>query len=367
MDSLPWAGDFYDYNSAPHPAFLTFYILTFGWLGVVLFFVISGFCIHLSFLKWEQKTSAKAGTQRFVGQFYFRRFWRIYPVYLVALLFFTIVRVTNLWSWRAIKMVAIHAALLHNFNFGHFFAINGAFWSIAVECQLYLVYPLVILCRRYAGAAIAFTGLALFAFFYPALVPKMTASEPLRFALGQMPFSYWPQWLIGAWVAERWIARRPPIPFSRVCIYLSIIAYVGMSQYRPLSGWSVDLIIVLFALILEAFIWNSKPLTKLEKLLVPVGLSSYSIYLFHGIMFEVFDWVHQHVYRPSPYFDFVVALPVVFLIILLPCWLSYRFIELGSIRLGNWLWGKTHQRRMDQSAAPSILPAPGPGVAEEAL
>jgi peptidoglycan/LPS O-acetylase OafA/YrhL len=362
-EELPWVGDFRDYAAAQHPAFLTFYLFSSGKLGVALFFVISGFCIHLSFLKWEQRARLKPGNavepQRFIPQFYFRRFWRIYPVYLVALGVFASLSVPDLTSWKAVKMVTIHAALLHNFNQGHFFAINGAFWSIAVEWQLYLVYPLVICCRRYVGAISAFVGLILLGFLYPFYVPGVAGSDAWRFALSQMPFSYWPQWLIGAWVAERWVNRRPPIPGLRIWIYTTLVAYILMSQYRPTSGWSFGVAILLFALLIEACIRNTKPLTQIEMALLPVGLCSYSIYLFHCIMYKLLDWIHANVYQDRPYLDLSLSLTGIFMVILLPCWLSYRYLELGSVRMGNWLW-----QRLQKPVAGPIAATPPYSLAQ---
>src|SRR5579859_2460318 len=53
-----------------------------GWVALPIFFVVSGFCIHLSFCQSAQPSLKK---------FYVRRFFRIYPAYLVALLIFAIV------------------------------------------------------------------------------------------------------------------------------------------------------------------------------------------------------------------------------------------------------------------------------------
>ena len=70
---LPKYNDTYKYLSMSPFAF--------GWMGVTLFFLISGFLIHYITLK--------KGIDYFNLKLYFnKRFWRIYPPYLLALLFF---------------------------------------------------------------------------------------------------------------------------------------------------------------------------------------------------------------------------------------------------------------------------------------
>src|SRR6476469_3517467 len=78
---VPWNGWLRDFSHAPSQPLLWFYPITFGWAGVALFFVISGFCIHYSFLRSGQFEA---------GQFFWRRLWRIYPAYIVALLTVTL-------------------------------------------------------------------------------------------------------------------------------------------------------------------------------------------------------------------------------------------------------------------------------------
>ncbi|MGI8430863.1 MAG: hypothetical protein ACR2MW_01035 [Chthoniobacterales bacterium] len=50
-DHLEWKGLVRDFSSAPGRAFWFFYPLSYGWMGVSLFFIISGFCIHASALQ----------------------------------------------------------------------------------------------------------------------------------------------------------------------------------------------------------------------------------------------------------------------------------------------------------------------------
>jgi len=67
-DHLNWNGLLRDPASAPSASFIAFFPLSFGWMGVPLFFVISGFCIHASALKNNELR---------VGRFFWRRFWDI--------------------------------------------------------------------------------------------------------------------------------------------------------------------------------------------------------------------------------------------------------------------------------------------------
>src|SRR5258708_24994291 len=65
---LPWNGYWRDFRRPPDALLIPGYPLSLGWAGVALFFVLSGFCIHLSFLRASRFTNR---------QFFWRRFWRI--------------------------------------------------------------------------------------------------------------------------------------------------------------------------------------------------------------------------------------------------------------------------------------------------
>jgi peptidoglycan/LPS O-acetylase OafA/YrhL len=110
--------------------------LSLGGAGVALFFVISGFCIHLNFRKegdW--------------GRFFRRRCFRIYPPYLAVLLVLVFLFPMSRLSFASpadTKQFVSHLFLFHNFDPAWFFGINPVFWSIAVEVQLYLLYPVLV-------------------------------------------------------------------------------------------------------------------------------------------------------------------------------------------------------------------------------
>jgi len=113
--------------------------------GVNLFFVTSGFLLFLPYSR------ALLGLQAFplTQKFYLRRALRILPAYWAAL--FLIVWFLPqepsggviLAPTQLLKSVFLHFFMLHNFQFGYLFSINGVFWTMAVESQFYLVLPLV--------------------------------------------------------------------------------------------------------------------------------------------------------------------------------------------------------------------------------
>ncbi len=114
-----------------------------GWVGVDLFFVLSGFLITGILLDAR-------GSPRYFRDFYARRVLRIFPLYYAALVALTVVGlavalltrhpalVPTLWCWLYVTNVAV--AFLPGAE-GPYYV--GHFWSLAVEEQFYLVWPLV--------------------------------------------------------------------------------------------------------------------------------------------------------------------------------------------------------------------------------
>ncbi len=112
--------------------------VSFGWVGVYFFFIISGYCI---FITLEKSAS--------VGVFLARRFSRIYPAFAAAvLLLFAFGLVAQVPSVPEANFhetppglvdVAINLAFLG--ELGEW--INGSFWSIAVEIKFYLLVALM--------------------------------------------------------------------------------------------------------------------------------------------------------------------------------------------------------------------------------
>ncbi|MFO6298787.1 acyltransferase family protein [Rahnella selenatireducens] len=110
----------------------------FGWMGVDMFFVISGFVIALSAFKQLDVS----GSDGFIFSFMKRRLLRIIPLHYLTLLVFVIfITPTLLFNHFAIN-IAAHLLFIHNLNYDLHGAINGSNWSLGVEMQFYILIAL---------------------------------------------------------------------------------------------------------------------------------------------------------------------------------------------------------------------------------
>ena len=128
----------------------------YGRFAVVVFIVLSGFSLALSPARHGWRLDA-------VGRFAERRARRILPAYWAALAFSLAV------AWLIVpqpgngvpdaKSVLVNGLLVQNIVGAH--SPNAAFWSMAVEAQLYIAFPLLLLMVRRWGAVVMVATVAL--------------------------------------------------------------------------------------------------------------------------------------------------------------------------------------------------------------
>jgi peptidoglycan/LPS O-acetylase OafA/YrhL len=255
-------------------------------LGIKLFWFVSGFCIHTAFLQWWDRRAADPGRRlgAYWRGFFTVRFWRIYPPYLIALLAIFVVEYWGrLGELRSYRHLAVHVACIHNYFEAFIFNINYSFWSIAIESQRYLLYPLLLLLWSRWAASRAFFICMVLSLAVRLGGPELTDGFWMR----HTPVGFWFDWLIGAYLAEQWRVRRTVFrahgPWLLLVggVYLACFALPLPAFLRPL------LQPVAYAIAFEWFIHREAPLGHLERWIAPLGVISFSVFLLHE---PVFRW-----------------------------------------------------------------------------
>jgi len=121
-----------------------------GWLGVDIFFVLSGFLI--TGILYDTRNDS-----HFFSRFYARRSVRIFPVfYLTALILLLLTPILQLqWRWLQLTFLAYLGNFFANHDFSLYAVLSkshhptadvtiGHVWSLCVEEQFYLIWPLVV-------------------------------------------------------------------------------------------------------------------------------------------------------------------------------------------------------------------------------
>lgn len=255
-----------------------------GMKGVDLFIVLSGFC-----LSWPVfRSDASVDVSRVGKAFVLRRFWRIVPVYYAALLFAVLLLSSGLPKFAPYTgLLDVVPSLfgIQNVLTGYAGRVNGSLWSIALEVQLYALFPIVVhLMSRFRVQTVC-TVLFAVGLLSGVLDGYIDAPNVIGYfsLLGRVG-----QFAAGVYVA--WLVRTNSFPtplltvtVGLVAIVLGLLAHIGKGG-KVVHGLTFSSFAVFFAcsmLMLAQFrnqIWLTNPITLL---LCKVGLVSYSIYVVH--------------------------------------------------------------------------------------
>lgn len=249
-------------------------IMSVGWAGVPLFFVLSGFCIHGAFLR---QSTFHAGT------FFWRRFWRIYPPFLVAIAVFCFWPIPHLGgdtSWS--DLLAYGSTVFVLSPDGFWCSLNPSFWSVGVEFQCYLLYPAFLWLRERVGIHHAALG-----WFVVAAVGQISAGA--HFGWPDHAINFWScasffsfgAWALGALVAESLMSLQSRLRIGWSALILSGIACFLSSLWMPGVTLSFSLAAVTGAILVCRYADSAAPAATWERLLAKCGLVSFSLYLWH--------------------------------------------------------------------------------------
>ena len=273
----------------------------FGWIGVDLFFVLSGYLIG------GQLLAQIARSDSFLGRFYARRALRILPAYFVVLAIYAFVP-----AWREYpEMTPIWKFIVSVQNIG----LRGgtAFshaWSLAIEDQFYLALPfvLLLLINRPRAAVSAIIAILVGGLLLRAVLAIQHVAPD-----GGLPFRtfqtwiYYPTWtrldplVCGVAVAAiekfrpHWWRRLTQMPAALLGLGLAVVVFalwLGEADELTMmmAVWQFPLIAVGMTLLL---IYALSPQTSVSRVAVPgaafIASIAYSSYLVQKLVIHAVE------------------------------------------------------------------------------
>jgi peptidoglycan/LPS O-acetylase OafA/YrhL len=325
-----------------------YFLVEVGWIGVQLFFVLSGYLITTILL--ESKTDHLGG---YLKRFYWRRSLRIFPLYYLYLAGVTLLYIAAhvpadfltkipYLAFYNYNHYPIFESLSHDVTFTHF-------WSLSVEEQFYLFWPFIVffLNGRQLKALIVFLILGVPLFRY-LIYDWLVANQYPMSDLGQIIYRLTPAQIdgfaFGAAIPVFRLYERTTESKYLFWVVLAVFLGLGALNYTsldiPISSlgypngevrnyqfvWSYSLIDLLsLGLILMIISTESTSLLKnffANNIMVQIGKVSYGMYVYHWTFLAGYrKIIHPYIgYRPL---SFIVYLALVYLI----SWLSFRFFE----------------------------------------
>jgi peptidoglycan/LPS O-acetylase OafA/YrhL len=319
-------------------AYLTLPI-AWGSAGVPIFFVISGYCIHRG---GALRLAGNPAYRLDAGNFWLRRFARIYPVLLAALVLTFALDSLSLQLppvSHKIREIGLHAFLVNLFSLqgvaGKTFGSNGALWTLSLEVQFYAIYPLLFALRRRIGMTAVL-----------AIVAAINVASAYALERHDLQFftSYWLSWTLGAWIADA-RAHRAPDTRAPAWLYALAALFIALGcgafhfgQYGAFQLWALGFACYLYKALdprddaagmrgsLFGF-WRALS-APVSRVLSFFGDFSFSLYLIHLPIFVLLSsWLFRSSLQMSiwPSFGYMlVAVPAAYVF--------YRLVELPSMK-----------------------------------
>ncbi len=328
-------------NLLKHPIRLVQFGSSFGYIGVFLFFVISGFCIHL---QWAKAKAAGKEPQIRFGSFWKRRIRRLYPPYLIALLLFLLLTawttgldLTHIFFYD----IGMHLLMLHNLDPNTCYTINGVFWTLAIEEQLYLAYFLLLFLRIRSGWGVTLAVCLLARLGWMVFSHVVWLKTGFGIPVAESAAAHWFTWALGAIGVEVMFGLIQLRGWSRDLRLATVLIVVAsaLSSYLPLIWqntllhnsswflihplWGLGFFIVVNRVVLAEQSWlrNAK-LPSVISLFATLGIFSYSIYLTHElVIMQSWRWINPTWLQLANVFVVIVPATIFF------AWLFFWFCE----------------------------------------
>ena len=265
-------------------------LLTRGFLGVDFFFVLSGYLITTLLLREREATGAIS-----LKGFYVRRLLRIVPVYFFVVTCVAVYFIGVKGETGYLELLPFYYLFLSNFLVDDIPLLTIT-WSLSVEEQYYLLWPLLLLLLRKTW--LIPVGLVLVSLNVAgALGAFGTSSTQMGPLIWKLPNSTYAPIILGSILAIMLNGRLGfsfwhSVASSRIAAIAGLLALGIIFEFGPadVRGWTnlvihLGMVYVLAALVIREDTLIS-PVLK-QGLVARIGVVSYGIYLYHLIALDV--------------------------------------------------------------------------------
>lgn len=318
---LPWHDGFRVLPQTSWHA-VPLHLLSLGWAGVPLFFALSGFCIHAGFLR-QQKFA--------LGIFCWRRFWRIFPPYLLAVLVFAVWPINWLTGPHGKVTLLTNSLMIQNLHPATFWSdFNPSFWSVPTEFQCYLLYPVFLGLRKWVGIERAALGWFALGSIGKVIVGAVEGwpDHAIDFGLC-FPLLTFGDWALGAWAAEKLFTEQDRRwPASGLIFAGAAALFILSTLWRPALSVSFSLATVCGAFLILNYASRLSAPNRFERVLGGIGIASYSLYLWHQPLLAPLEELGRNLASGLPLnLARMVTLLVIAAGLALVTFVSFRLIE----------------------------------------
>ncbi|WP_374632832.1 acyltransferase family protein [Paracoccus sp. (in: a-proteobacteria)] len=307
-------------------------LLARGFVGVDMFFVLSGFLITTLLLREERDSGTIS-----LSAFYWRRALRILPAYLLLLSAMSLYWIGVKGQHDLLPLVPYYLLFLANFLLAQI-PLMSVTWSLSVEEQFYLLWPLTMLLlpllawRRIALLVALIVVLLAFALGAGAGLPRLQTQHAI-FALPVMSYT---ALLSGALAAVLLNEKAGFRLFWAICghraaplVYLALLLLWLQVSPENLKSWPGAVMCLLMVLFLVSLVVREdhalRPLLRFAPVR-RIGEISYGIYLYHLIGLHIANELVTRLLPPGTGAE-VVSTLIYLPITLVMAELSFRLFE----------------------------------------